>query len=325
MSKIKRSLKIAHHTNSGKLRPHEHTSYVPLAFLLLVVGFALATFSSSVQSATPYDGPEAGSVGLTGIMPGKPPQTAATINMPSNGQRFSTSPVTVSGTCPKDTLVEIYKNDIFAGSTVCSDKGTYTLEVDLLIGQNTLIARVYDALNQQGPDSNKVIVYYDALPPQSGALTPFNFGGNQLLINTDAVFRGVFPDQTMVVPLDVLGGTPPYAINIEWGDATNKVVPRNDNATFNVEHVYKKPGTYQIIFQASDAGGRVAFLTVAAIVNGQPDVVAASTKPLATPNQLLLLWPIFVGAVAVTISFWLGEQREKHVLQKHGLLAPTHS
>lgn len=321
---VKKWLKLSHHHHSGKLRPHEHTSYVPLAFMLVVVGFALSVFSTTVESATPYDGPEAGSVSLNGIMPGKPPKTAATINLPSNGQRFSTSPITVSGTCPENTLVEIFKNDIFAGSTVCTDKGTYSLEVDLLIGQNTLVARVYDALNQAGPDSNTVVVYYDAIPPQSGGITPFNFGGNQLLLNTDAVFRGVFPEQTMTVPLDVLGGTPPYAINIEWGDASNKVVPRNDNATFNVDHIYKKAGTYQITFQASDAGGRVAFLTVAAIVNGQPDVATASTTPLATPNQLLLLWPIFVGAVAVTASFWLGEQREKRILTKRGMLTPSH-
>ncbi len=324
MSKTKKILKISHHEHTLKLRPHEHTSYVPLAFMLVIVGFALSVFSTTVESATPYDGPEAGSVGLSGIMPGKPPTTAATIRTPSNGQHFTTSPVTVSGTCPENTLVELFKNDIFAGSTVCTDKGSYSLEVDLLIGQNTLIARVYDALNQVGPDSNTVIVYYDAIPPQSDSVTPFNFGGNQLLLNSDAVFRGVFPEQTMTVPLDVLGGTPPYAVNVEWGDASNKVVPRNDNATFNVDHVYKKPGTYQVTFQATDTGGRVAFLTVAAIVNGQPDPAVASTKPVATPGQLLLLWPIFTGAVAVVASFWLGEQREKRVLSKQERLVAIH-
>lgn len=325
MSKTKKILKISHHEHTLKLRPHEHTSYVPLAFMLVIVGFALSVFSTTVESATPYDGPEAGSVGLTGIMPGKPPTTAATISKPINGQRFATSPVTIAGTCPENTLVEIFKNEIFAGSTVCSEKGTYSLEVDLLIGQNTLVARVYDALNQVGPDSNTIVVYYDAIPPQSDLVTPFNFGGNQLLLNTDAVFRGVFPGQTMLVPLDILGGNPPYAVNIEWGDTTNKVVPRNDNATFNVEHVYKKAGTFQVTFQASDAGGRVAFLTVASIVNGQPDAATAGTKPVATPNQLLLLWPIFTGAVAVVVSFWLGEQREKRVLTKEGRFTPAHS
>lgn len=325
MSKVKKILKLSHHGHTFKHRPHEHTSYVPLAGMLVVVGFALSVFSSSVWSATPYDGPESGSVGLTGIMPGKPPTTAATIQKPANGQHFSTSPVTIAGTCPEDTLVEIFKNDIFAGSTICDEKGKYSLDVDLLIGQNIIVARVYDALNQAGPDSNQITVYYDALPPQSDSLTSFNFGGNQLLLNTDAVFRGTFPEQTLTVPLDVLGGTPPYAINVEWGDATNKVVPRNDNATFNIDHVYKKAGTFQVIFQATDAGGRVAFLTVAAIVNGQPDPAAATTTPIASVNQLLVLWPLFTGAVAVVASFWLGEQREKQMLKKHGQLIPSHS
>lgn len=322
---LKKWLKISHHDHTLKLRPHEHTSYVPLAFMLVIVGFALSVFSTSVESATPYDGPESGSVGLTGVVPGKAPTTAATITKPLNGQHFTTSPVTVEGTCPENTLVELFKNDIFAGSTVCTDKGTYSLDIDLLIGENKVVARVYDALNQAGPDSNVITIYYDAIPPQSDLITPFNFGGNQLLLNTDAVFRGTFPGQTLTVPLDVLGGNPPYAINVEWGDASNKVVPRNDNATFNVDHIYKKAGTYQVTFQASDVGGRVAFLTVATIVNGQPDAATTASTSLASPGQLLLLWPIFTGAVAVVASFWLGEQREKRVLVKHGVTLPAHS
>jgi hypothetical protein len=315
-------LKLSRHHHTWKLRPHEHTSYLPLGFLLVVVGFALTSFSTAVWSATPYTGPEAGSIGLTGTVPGKPPTVGAIIKSPTNGQRFSTSPITFSGTCPADTLVELFKNDIFAGSTVCTDKGTFSLDVDLMIGQNIMIARVYDALNQAGPDSNVVTVFYDAIPPQSGSSTPFNFG-DQLLLNTDAVFRGVFPEQNLNVPIDIIGGTPPYAVNVQWGDANNKVVPRNDNTTFNVTHAYAKAGTFQITMQATDAGGRVAFLTVAAIVNGQPAVVAANNTPVASMNQLLVLWPLYTSALAIVVSFWLGEQREKRVLKKHGQLLPS--
>lgn len=316
-------LKLSHHSHSGKLRPHEHTSYLPLGFLLLIVGFALTTYSTAVYSATPYTGPEAGSVGLTGTVPAKPPTEAATIQKPTNGQHFATSPVTVSGTCPKNTLVEIYKSDIFGGSTPCSDTGTYSLEVDLLIGENILIARVYDVLNQPGPDSNAVTVFYDALPPQAGPTSSFYFGGAQLLLNTDAVFRGTFPNEEMAMPIEIIGGTPPYALNIQWGDLTNKVVARNDNFGFTVAHTYKKAGVYQIGLQASDAEGRVAFLTVAAIVNGQPDAaITAGTKPEDT-NRLLVLWPLYVGIIAAVVSFWLGEQREKQVLRKHGQLLPS--
>lgn len=304
-------LKISHHHHSGRLRPHEYTSYVPLAFLLLFVGLALLGCSVSALSSPP---PQADSVALSGTMPQPAPTVAATITSPAPQKHFTASPVSVSGTCPPNTLVEVYKNDIFAGSGPCSDSGTYSFEVDLLFGRNSLIARVYDALNQPGPDSRTVTVFYDALPPQSAALAPLSFGGAQLLLNTDAVYRGAFPEHLLNVPIDIIGGTPPYAVNVQWGDSTNKVISRNDNLTFNASHAYHKPGTYQISIQASDAKGRVAFITVAAIVNGQPSAVPAGTSSGTPANKLLLLWPLYTAAAAIVTSFWLGERREKHLL-----------
>lgn len=316
-------LKLSHHKHSGKLRPHEYTSYGPLALLLVAVGLAL--LSATVTAATPYDGPESGSVGITGTMPGPAPTVAATITSPKQNQHFTNTPISVSGTCPKDTLVEVYKNDIFAGSVECSSNGTYSFEIDLLIGKNVLIARVYDALNQAGPDSNAVTVFYDALPAQGAGIKPLSFGGSQLLLNTDAVYRGVFPEKLLNVPIDILGGVPPYAVNIQWGDSTNKVISRNDNQTFTASHTYHKAGTYQISIQASDSQGRVAFLQVAAIVNGQPAVVAATTSTKNTVNKLLVLWPLYTMAATIVISFWLGERREKHILLQHPqLLQPQH-
>lgn len=312
-------IKISPHPHSGKLRPHEHTSYGLLALILLLAAFPLMAFTAS--AATPYTGPEAGSIGLTGTVKGKPPTVAAQITAPPNGQHFSTSPATISGTCPKDTLVEVFKNDIFAGSTACTTSGSFTMDVDLLFGQNTLIARVYDALNQPGPDSNKVTVYYDVLPGQAGAINSLDFGGPQMLLNTDAVFRGSFPGQEMAMPVDIIGGTPPYAINIQWGDANNKVVSRSDNTSFGVAHTFQKAGTYQITIQGSDGNGRVAFLTVAAIINGQPDVAAtATTTKTDTLSKLVVLWPLYTSTVAILASFWLGERREKSVLAKRGQL-----
>ena len=311
-------LKIIEHKHSGKLRSQEHTSYVGLALVLLMAFFPLMVYTAG--AATPYDGPEARSVGLSGVVPAKPPTTAATISMPTNGQRFAQTPITVKGTCPTGTLVELFKNDIFAGSTTCSDTGGYSIDIDLLIGQNLLIARVYDALNQPGPDSNAVTVFYDAIPPQAGPLTPLDFGGDQLLLITDAVFRGSFPGDEMNVPVTILGGAPAYALNIQWGDGENSVISRNDNLLFNAPHVYKKPGTYQLSLQATDVSGRVAFLTVAAIINGQPDTVAATASSNSSDNKLLLLWPQYTSTLAILISFWLGERRERSVLSKRGLL-----
>jgi PKD repeat protein len=309
-------LKISQHAHSGKLRPHEHTSYLPLAILILGVGLMLGIFSFAnfANAATPYTGPEAGSVGLTGTMPEPPPKEAAVISAPTNLQHFSTSPITVSGTCPDGTLVEIYKNAILAGSTPCSN-GKFSVQVDLLFGQNILKARVYDVLNQAGPESNAVTVFYDAGFPQAASLSSLNFSGAQLILYTDAAYRGSFPQQQLNVPVTVIGGTAPFAINVQWGDSSNNVVSRSDNTTFNTAHAYKKPGTYKITLQGSDSKKLVAFLSVAAIVNGKPDVaVAGATKPPS--SKLLLLWPILAVSATLVASFWMGERREKKILNK---------
>jgi hypothetical protein len=314
---------LLHHSHTGKVRPHEHTSYGLLALLLLIVGICLTTITATAADPT-WTRPTAtgGSVGLSGVMPGKPPTKAAVIKTPTNGQSFSQAPVVISGTCPVNTLVEVFKNDIFAGSIPCSSDGSFSIEVDLLIGNNVLVARVYDALNQAGPDSNSVSVTYNAGTSSASGMASLSFGGPQLVVNTDAVFRGAFPNKEMSIPIDILGGRAPYAINIQWGDSTNKVVSRPDNASFRVNHTYTKAGTFQLSIQATDADGRVAFITVASIVNGQPDPeVVAATKSTETTNLLLMLWPLYASIFAVTISFWIGEWREKRILIKHGLLA----
>ena len=310
-------LKISHRRHTGRLLAHEYTSYLPLALLLILVGVLLTV---STVSAAPGDPPpQSGSIGLSGTMPETPPTTAAQITSPGNQQHFSASPVTVTGTCPKNTLVEIFKNDIFAGSVPCTDSGGFTMQVDLLIGNNTLIARVYDVLSQPGPDSNPVTTFYDALPPQTSSLAPLNFANDQLILNTDAIYRGIFPGQPLTIPIGIIGGVPPYAVNIQWGDATNKIVPRNNNVTFNVDHTYSKPGTFQITLQGTDAQGRIAFLQVAAIVNGQPNTATTATTTKTPGNALLVVWPLFAVAATMVISFWLGERREKQLLSNPNL------
>lgn len=302
---------MIHHSHSGRLRPHEFTSYPMLFLLILVVGFTLTV--CSVSAGTP--GPEEGSVSLTGTFPKDPPKIGATITSPRSQERFTTSPITVKGTCPADTIVQIFKNDIFAGSVPCQD-GRYSLQVDLLTGRNVLKAKVYDVLNQTGPDSNEIIVYYDINIAQGAALAPLNLDGAQLLLNTEAVYRGIFPEHELAVPISIIGGTPPYAVNVQWGDLSNKVVPRKNNLAFNATHVYHKPGTYQITIQATDSKSRVAFIAVAAIVNGQTAVAAAGGISKASMNKLLVLWPFYLSTVALVVSFWLGERREKRILNK---------
>lgn len=315
---MKEQMKISHYRHTGQMLAHEFTSYLPLALLVFIAGFVLTlfTFSDVALGSTPYSGPEAGSIGLTGEVPAPPPKTSATITSPSNGQHFRSSPVTISGTCPLGTLIEIYKNNIFAGSSACDNNGKFSLDVDLLFGQNIITAIDYDALNQAGPVSNSVTVYYDSVLPQTDPLAQLDLGGAQMLLNTNSVYRGSFPGQQLNVPVTIIGGKPPYAVTVEWGDSSDKVIPRGDNLTFNAPHTYQKPGTFEITFKGVDSQQRAAFLTVAAIVNGQPGVIASSKTLKNSINKLLVLWPLYAIAATMLVSFWLGERREKRILNK---------
>jgi hypothetical protein len=308
-------LKIIERQHTARLRPHEHTSYVALALLVLVAGVLLAMFSFSTfaEAGSPaVPGPTSDSVSLTGTVPTEPPKVAATITNPRDGQHFSTSPITVAGTCSDGSLIEIYKNNIFAGSTPCDSGGKFSFDVDLLYGKNILIAKIYDVLNQAGPDSNPVTVFYDAQPPQTGAITSLNLSGTQLVLSTDAVYRGKFPNQMLNVPVSIIGGVAPFAVSVDWGDSGNNVIPRGNNTVFNASHSYKKPGIFKIILKGTDSDQRVAFLQVAAFINGQPSVIASTTTK--HPNNLWILWIVFAVLATIVASFWLGEKREKRIL-----------
>ena len=311
---MSKKTRLSSRQHSGRLRPHEHTSYGLLAMLVFLVGIFLAGMTvSSVAFASPP--PQSDSVSLTGTMPGPPPSTAATITSPVNQQQFQTTPITVTGTCPPGTAVEVFKNNIFAGSTICSSNGTYSLKIDLLYGNNTLTVNDYNANNQAGPSSNAVSVFYNAQAPISALISNINFTSTQLLLETTAIYRGAFPGQVITVPINIIGGVAPFAVDVNWGDNTSQVLPASTNTVINATHAYKRPGTYDITIMGSDSQQRVGFLQVAAIINGQPAALGASTSGGSShTNELLVLWPLYACAATLVVSFWLGENREKHVL-----------
>ncbi|MFI5240581.1 MAG: PKD domain-containing protein [Candidatus Saccharimonadia bacterium] len=322
-------IKISYHRYSGRFLPHAHTSYASLAFLIILMAVVLGTTTVGVESynyGDPNPGPFAGSVALTGTVKEPPPTQAAVITNPTNGQSFSATPITVNGTCPTGTIIELFKNNIFAGSTPCQNDATFSLQTDLLYGPNALVAQVFDVLDQAGPFSNTVNVNYTALPQQTAPIDSSNLNDIQLLLRTSPVYRGIFPGTPLSVPIDVIAGSPPFAINIDWGDNTSDLISRADNTEFNANHTYAKPGTYQITLRATDNKGRLAFLTFIAVVNGKAEIAGSvTTTPTLTSgrNTLLIVWPLLGVAGLLVSSFWFGERREKQKLAERGELIPA--
>ncbi|HEX7259457.1 MAG TPA: hypothetical protein VF272_00825 [Candidatus Saccharimonadia bacterium] len=320
---------FAPHHHSGRLVHHSHTSYAGLMFVIMLACIILMAFTMNVQAFDPSElpPPVTASTDVHGTVPGPAPKTAPTIQTPSNGQVVSSVPVSVLGKCQKDTLVKIFKNDIFAGGAFCDGTGSYKTSIDLLVGPNTLTAQSFNALDKGGPVSGAVNITYN-LPAQTaaqvpGAFEPAKTPANQLLINTVNYHRGLRVGDELSWPLELVGGKPPYAISVGWGDGKTDLLSRGAQGRFDITHVYEKPGSghngsQTIVVKATDADGTTAYIQLVTIVSNGSKQLAAANSLLS--GNLGIAWPLVLLAFIVVVSFFLGERREKHILHQKGLI-----
>jgi hypothetical protein len=271
---------------------------------------------------------ESGSVGIEGTISAPPPSTPATITVPGDGASFSSLPVTVSGICTSGLLVKLFKNNVFSGAVQCSN-GSFSIAIDLFKGSNELVARVFDELNQQGPDSNTVAVTYSDNRTGTSA---------RVSLTSNFAKRGSNPGETLKWPIILSGGAGPYALSIDWGDGkTPDLVSQQFPGTFNIEHKYESPGVYNIIVKASDKNGDVAYLQLVGIANGKPSEDGAGTSGsggsaggaggssgsgsgattgVEASSPRILWQPAAILIPFIFSTFWLGKRYELRVLRK---------
>jgi hypothetical protein len=277
--------------------------------LLAIIGAAIFGLNSSKAQYPPLENPQTGSIGIQGIIATPPPSVGATITIPDNGQRFTNNPITVAGTCPSGLLVKVFKNNVFAGSVQCED-GSFSMQIDLFPGLNDLVARVYDDLDQAGPDSNIVTVTLeDGRPGASSRVT----------LSSPYAKRGANPGQTLKWPVTLSGGRGPYAISVDWGDGKQTdLFTLQFPGNFTIEHIYDNPGIYRVIVRATDADGVTAFLQLVAVANGTPGQGQENNLQVNEPEiRTRVIWEPAALAIPFIIStFWLGKRYELRLLRQ---------
>lgn len=291
---------------------------------LSVFGIILATACMAVglgsgvlfAAAPPAVNPQSGSTGLQGTISQPPPTTAASISLPRDGQNFTDLPVTVSGICPDGLLVKLFKNNVFAGSVQCSN-GSFSLQIDLFNGRNELVARVYDALDQAGPDSNTVGVTYTN-----------NQSGTASRVSLTSVYakRGANPGQALTWPIVIAGGEGPYALSIDWGDGKPlDLKSQQFPGTVDLQHTYDSPGVYNIVIKVTDKNGNVAFLQLVGVGNGPLSQETGSqsgtaggngSSPVATTKTKILWEPAAALIPLILATFWLGRRHELKTIRR---------
>ena len=285
------------------------------AYINLLIGLvsaAVLTLSSlvNVYALGSSQTPQSGALGLEATIPSTPPSVAPTLATPTNGQSFSSIPVTASGLCTTNLVVKVFDNNIFVGSAVCSG-GSYSLKIDLFSGTNSIYAQDFDALNQGSPKSNIVSVSYSS--------SSYTQAGAQVTLTSPYGELGANPGQQLSWPIIIGGGTPPYAISVDWGDGTSSTLKSSSFAgTINLTHTYSSSGVYKVSVTATDNNGVTAFLQLVGVGNGQimPSKVSANQNA-NTPTKYSLPWWSLLVAVGITIpAFWLGSRHGRAVLIK---------
>lgn len=282
-----------------------------VSFIVAALFLVLGAEGASAQSN------QSGSVGLTGSISAPPPTTGAVISIPTNGQAFDDVPITVTGTCPDGLLVKIFKNNVFGGSVQCED-GSFSIQIDLFVGDNELIARVFDELDQPGPDSNVVNVTFRS--DEVGA-------PSRVTLTSNFAKRGAFPGEELEWPVILSGGTGPYAFSVNWGDGSEEdLFSESFPGTIDLSHVYESPGIYNIVIKVVDTNGVAAFLQLVGVANGplsQDDGGTGSgdgsddgSGGVVTSRTRIIWWPAALLVPFVVTTFWLGKRYMVHVIKK---------
>ena len=268
------------------------------AILLTLFVFVRPTGAEINQIPTPD--PKPGSYGLQAIKTQPPPTVGATITTPANGASFTTSPITVTGICPADLLVEIYDNNVMVGSAMCVN-GSFSVQVSLFAGVNELSVNVYDDLEQKGPASNVVTVNYTD--------TRFSSFGALITLTSSYGRRSAPTGTELTWPLQLSGGAGPYAFSIDWGDGAGSELKSQSLAGLvTILHTYKKAGIYQVNVKATDVNGVSAFLQVVALGNGKVEAAPQATE---TKVVTQVLWiPAAIALALLLPTYWLGRRSQ---------------
>ncbi len=317
-NKTKTKLVPAHHT--GKKIAHQHTSYASLLFIILLVSVILVGVSHSASASTEGGG----SYQTFAVVPGPPPTTAPQITSISNGQVFTSSPQIIRGTCVGRTLIKIFKNEVLAGDTICQN-GSFSLTIDFFIGNNTIIARAYNTNDEVSPDSAAITIKFAPPGAQLSGTSEFNPLGapvGQFYITTVAFYKGANAGDNLAWPLVVNGGTAPYAVSVGWGDGKTDLYSRGAAGNFDINHTYAKGPSdnsgYTIVINATDQQGNKSFLQLVALVNNSGQSALATTDNGKPGAGIFIKIAIMVlaGAALTVIGFWIGEWREKQLMNR---------
>lgn len=338
---------IAPHPHTGRSMHRRHTSHGVLFAALILTGVLLFNNLGTLRA---FGLQGAGSSTITVNVSGDPPTIGADITYPATDTITKSEQIKVTGTCPAGLLVSTYNNGVFAGSSICANDGTYATVIQLVVGINILQSQDYDGLNQAGPTTSQIRITREQDPVPVTSVNPEtpiiatapadiapdptpsvappapqptvnpcfdtsktdNLNPANPTIIANCIKRSVFTGDTITLPVRITGGTPPYALSINWGDGLTELKTVLDTDYHNYQHTYSTAGIIGVSFKTTDAKGMTSFLQTVVQVNGASTPATATTPFTNITAGLSSVWteapvPLYVAAVTLVLGFWVGD------------------
>ncbi|HSH56238.1 MAG TPA: hypothetical protein VK983_05455 [Candidatus Limnocylindrales bacterium] len=282
------------------------------AFGALLFGIFLAALTYQV-AAVDYS--------VRAVVGAQPLSIGAIITNPAGDTSLSSKQLTVSGTCPDEAYIKLFRNGAFSGVVIC-EAGAFRILTDLNAGKNILQAQAYNITDAAGPVTPAIVAAYappaGSVEAATGQLPPY-------VLTSEYRFNRTKITETFSWKLERQGSTGPYSTTIDWGDGSKPERIVTNGLELTIQHQYKERGYYPVRVADSDSSRRTASLQLVALIR-EPSDPAISGSILgpddAAPTGgqrfgwLSYAWPTYAVILIMLASFWLGERREYLKLMK---------
>lgn len=142
--------------------------------------------------------------------------------------------------------------------------------------------------------------------------------GGEPHVSIVCVPRLFLPKIQQTMGILVWGGTPPYAVNIAWGDSTDDTLISIPEAGYRTEKfVYASAGSHKISLKLKDKNYKQALVQTAVQVSGVVTPVSETVdipsivNSMSTMSAVEVSVPFYLLAVAITLGFWCGDIFER--------------
>jgi hypothetical protein len=318
-------ISTAPHTHTGKRLKSHHSSHGALFGLLVMTGVLLF---SNLGALRAYGLTSSGNNTVSVTINGDAPSQGASMSFPATNQITNLSLLQVTGICPDGTLVAIYNNGTFAGSTTCTTDGNFSLAIQLSEGANILQAQNYDGLNQAGPSTPQVTITYtpdmpivEASASSEIVTTPEQLRPNPVvpevpieapqpssqpcydlpntnaikdtarpIISVNCISRNVYAGETLNIKVLIQGGIAPYALFVDWGDTKTDLISVQNSSVQSLQHVYTTSGFHTVVMSTTDTKGASTKIQTVVSVNGTTAASGTSNPVTDIAESVASIW-----------------------------------